>query len=291
MKRRKLHPKILAYINLIKPGVIGLVIFTTLVAAIIAPTNLGIAKDFAVIVSISIAAAGSAALNMWYDRDIDALMQRTSKRSTVKGSISSYEALRFGLLASTIAIALMFYTTNIYAASLLAFTSFFYAVIYTIFLKRSTIQNIVIGGAAGALPPVVAWFALTQGFGVTPWLLFLIIFLWTPPHFWALSIHYHKDYKNCNVPMMVNVKGLQYTKVNILIYSILLFCISLLPYFLGIFGILYFIAAILLGGRFLFHALKIFTNNSHAIKLFLFSIFYLFALFTAILLDHVNKLL
>ena len=291
MTRAKIKTKILAYINLIKPGVISLVIFTALVAAIIAPTKLEYVQNFAVIASIAIAAAGSAALNMWYDKDIDGLMQRTSKRSTVKGIISSNEALAFGLLTSIIAVAIMFVVTNIYAALLLAFTSFFYAVIYTVFLKRSTMQNIVIGGAAGALPPVVAWFALTGSFHITPWLLFWIIFLWTPPHFWALSIHYHKDYAKCNIPMMINVKGLHYTKINILIYSILLFLATLLPYFLGIFGVVYFIAAILLGLRFLFLATKIFVNETHAIKLFLFSIFYLFTLFTFILLDHVNKLL
>ena len=274
------------YIVLIKPGVLYLVVFTSIIPIFIAPSSVLIMQKIAIIIAIALASSGSAALNMWYDSDIDAVMKRTQKRPTVTGAIPPSEALAFGLLVNLLAITIMALCANYKAAGLLAFASFFYSVIYTIGLKRHTIQNIVIGGAAGALPPVIAWTGLTDQWNFAPWLFFFIIFFWTPPHFWALAIHYQKDYKECNVPMMVNVMGDEYTKKQILLYTIIMIFSTILPYIFGICGHLYLITAIALGLRFFYLAIKIFENNSYAIKTFLFSIFYLFGIFTAVLADH-----
>jgi protoheme IX farnesyltransferase len=274
------------YITLIKPGVLALVVFTSIIPIFIAPSSISIIQKIAIIISITLASCGSAALNMWYDSDIDAVMKRTKNRPTVTGAIPPSEALAFGILVNLLAIILMALCANYKAAALLAFASIFYSVIYTIFLKRYTIQNIVIGGAAGALPPVIAWVALTDQWNLTPWLLFLIIFLWTPPHFWALAIHYKKDYQDCNVPMMVNVKGVDYTKKQIVIYTILMIISSILPYVYGMCGYLYLITASILGLRFLYLTIRMFQDNSYSIKTFLFSIVYLFSIFGAILVDH-----
>jgi protoheme IX farnesyltransferase len=278
------------FVSLTKPRVMSLAIFTALVGLAIAPGRLDALLGSIAILAIAAGAGAAGALNMWYEADIDAVMPRTARRPIPRGRISRAEALVFGLVLAGGAVAVLALALNVVAAALLAFTIFFYVVVYTMWLKRQTPQNIVIGGAAGALPPVIGWAAATGDIGLEPLVLFLIIFLWTPPHFWALSLNRADEYARANVPMLPVVAGRAVTKTQILIYSVLLLPISMLPWALGFAGTIYAVTAVVSGAVFVALALRLRSSSSaerrDASRLFVFSIFYLFVLFAALLADH-----
>jgi heme o synthase len=275
---------------LTKPRVMILAVFTALVGLSSAPVRLDPLATLAAVLAIAAGAGAAGALNMWYDADIDAIMSRTAMRPIPRGKVSRFEALVLGLVLGGFAVAVLGLATNLTAATLLAGTILFYVVVYTAWLKRATRQNIVIGGAAGALPPVIGWAAATGEIGLEPLALFLIIFLWTPPHFWALALNRTDDYARAGVPMLPVVTGRAATTRQILIYSGLLALASELPWMLGFAGALYGAVTAICGTLFLLLAAQL--NRSGADdrrppqRLFLFSIFYLFALFAALLIDH-----
>jgi protoheme IX farnesyltransferase len=241
------------------------------------------------ILCIAVGAGASGALNMWYDADIDAVMARTRNRPLPQGRISPQGALEFGVVLSIGSVAMMGLVVNVLAAFLLAFTIFFYVVVYTMWLKRRTPQNIVIGGAAGALPPVIGWAAVTGSIDVAPLVLFAIIFMWTPPHFWALGLFREGDYAAAGVPMLPVTHGARETRKQILLYSLILVPLGLVPLFLGFAHAVYGVTAAVLGALFLFYAVQLWRRPSdrRAGKLFGFSILYLFALFAALLIESV----
>jgi heme o synthase len=277
-----------------KPRVMALAVFTALVAFLIAPGELDPLRAVLAMLAIAAGAGGAGVLNMWRDADIDALMSRTAGRPIPRGRISPVEALGFGLMLAGGAVVALATVANALAAGLLAFTIFFYVVIYTAWLKRRTPQNIVIGGAAGALPPVVGWAAATGDIGLAPIVLFLIIFLWTPPHFWTLALNRRDDYARAGVPMLPVVAGYSATVRQILLYSFLLVPTSLLPWALGIAGPFYGVTAWLLSMVLLLFAFRLGirgeVDRRAAHRLFIFSIAYLFLLFAALLLDHGSRL-
>ncbi len=280
------------YLALLKPNVMQLVVFTAIVGLVVAPGAINPLIAVISIVCIAIGAGASGALNMWYDADIDAIMSRTVNRPIPAGRISRGEALVFGLVLSVFSVTLLGLATNWVAAGLLAFTIFFYAVVYTMWLKRSTPQNIVIGGAAGAFPPMVGWAAVNGTITMESVALFLIIFLWTPPHFWALALYKQSDYGAAGVPMMPNVVGEASTKLQILVYTVLLAASAMLPSWLGMAGVVYTSVAVLTGASFLFLAWRLFrTREDVAMRkaarvLFNYSLSYLFILFFALLTDN-----
>ncbi|MCZ2328475.1 heme o synthase [Bartonella sp. F02] len=279
------------YITLMKPRVMSLVVFTALVGLLMAPVSMSLFRGFLAIVCIAVGGGGAGALNMWYDADIDAVMKRTRNRPIPTGKISREKACIFGLILSTFSVVVMGIFINWFAAVFLAFTIFFYVVIYTIWLKRITPQNIVIGGAAGAFPPMVGWAAATGTVNVESFLLFLIIFMWTPPHFWALSLFSSMDYDAANIPMMPNVRGENSTKKQILIYSIIMAICAIGPYILGFAGVIYGIFSTILGIIFVYLAYRLWKTNTQsdtvfiAKKMFLFSVFYLTAIFGVLLIE------
>jgi protoheme IX farnesyltransferase len=281
------------FVALMKPRVMLLAIFTALVGLMIAPGHLDPLLGSVAIVAIAAGAGAAGVLNMWYEADIDAMMSRTAWRPIPRGKISRPEALVFGLVLACSAVAVLAIVTNVRAAALLAFAIFFYAVVYTIWLKRSTPHNIVIGGAAGALPPVIGWVAATGEVGLEPLILFLIIFLWTPPHFWALSLDRSGEYARAGVPMLPVVAGKAATTRQILIYSVLLAPISVLPWLLGFAGPIYGATAVVCGGLFVGLALRLDrssnTDRKAAQRLFAFSIAYLFLLFAALLIGSIGS--
>jgi protoheme IX farnesyltransferase len=278
------------FVALMKPRVMALAVFTAIVGLAIAPGHPDPLLAAIAIAGIAVGAGAAGALNMWYDADIDALMARTARRPIPRGRVSRAEALVFGLVLAGGAVATLALAVNIQAAALLAFAIFFYIAIYTAWLKRSTPQNIVIGGAAGALPPVIGWAAATGELGLEPLILFLIIFLWTPPHFWALSLNRSDDYCRAGVPMLPVVAGRAATTRQILIYSALLVPISMLPWALGFAGTIYGVAAAMGGAMFVVLALRLRrasdADRRPAHRLFAFSIVYLFALFAALLVSN-----
>jgi protoheme IX farnesyltransferase len=280
----------LEFLALAKPRIMALAVFTALVGLSRAPDRLDPLADVAAVLAIAAGAAAAGALNMWYDADIDAVMSRTAMRPIPRGRVSQFEALVFGLVLGVFAVVVLALTTNLTAAALLAATIFFYVVVYTAWLKRATRQNIVIGGAAGALPPVIGWAAATGDVGLEPLTLFLVIFLWTPPHFWALALNRTTDYARAGVPMLPVVAGRAATARQILIYSGLLVLVSELPWALGFAGAMYGAIAAIGGAVFLLLAGQISRSTGAdrraAHRLFAFSIFYLFALFAALLIDH-----
>ena len=277
------------FVTLMKPRVMALALFTAFVGLMVAPTRLDPVRGFIAILAIAAGAGAAGALNMWYDADIDAVMARTAMRPIPRGKISKVEALVFGIILGLTAVAALALATNLAAAALLACTILFYVVVYTAWLKRSTSQNIVIGGAAGALPPVIGWAAATGQAGLEPLLLFLIIFLWTPPHFWALALNRSDDYARAGVPMLPVVAGRTATARQILVYSGLLVLASELPWALGFAGAIYGAIATVCGALFLLLAYRLNkreTDRRAAHNLFLFSISYLFVLFAALLVEH-----
>jgi heme o synthase len=281
------------YLALLKPRVMSLVVFTAFVGLLLAPGGINPFVGFISILCIAIGAGASGALNMWYDSDIDAIMSRTSNRPIPAGRMGRDQALAFGLILSAFSVGVLGLAANWLAAGLLAFTIFFYAVVYTMWLKRSTPQNIVIGGAAGAFPPMVGWAAVTGTISLESCLLFLIIFLWTPPHFWALALYKQSDYGAAGIPMLPNVAGNQATKLQIVIYSVVLVAASLVPGLIGFMGPIYMLTAAATGAAFLYLALRLFrTKDDKAMRkagrtLFTYSLSYLFVIFLALITDHV----
>ena len=284
------------YVALLKPRVMSLVIFTALVGMLAAPGHMHPVMAFTSLLCIAVGAGASGALNMWYDRDIDAVMSRTAKRPIPSGRISPSEALTFGLVLAFFSVFVLGTLVNWFAAALLAFTIFFYAVIYTMWLKRWTAQNIVIGGAAGALPPVVGWVAATGSLAVEPWLLFLIIFLWTPPHFWALALYRNEDFVRAKLPMMPVVAGPDSTRLQILLYTVVLVAVAIAPWPLGYFDSAYGIVAVVSGAAMLWCAVQVYREREGAAaeratrNLFTYSLAYLFVLFATLLLDSLAPL-
>ena len=281
------------YFALLKPRVMSLVIFTAFVGIVAAPGTLHPLLAVVALLAIAVGAGASGALNMWYDADIDAKMKRTASRPVPRGAILPREALGFGAalaVGSVIALGLM---VNLVASALLAFTIFFYVVIYTMWLKRWTPQNIVIGGAAGALPPMIGWAAVTGTIDLGSISLFLIIFMWTPPHFWALALFTENDYAAAGVPMLPNVAGPDETRKQILIYTLVLLPLTFLPALLGVSGLLYVAGVTLLSAMFLYYAVNVYRMREGAAanrackKLFGFSILWLFLVFALIPLEHV----
>ncbi|PXA97411.1 protoheme IX farnesyltransferase [Nostoc sp. 3335mG] len=279
------------YLALLKPRVMSLVVFTALVGMLVAPVGINPVIGFIAIACIAIGGGASGALNMWYDADIDAIMSRTRNRPIPSGRVTSEEALVFGLALSLFSVALLGLATNWVAGGLLAFTIFFYAVIYTIWLKRSTPQNIVIGGAAGAFPTMIGWAAVTGTISWESLSLFLIVFLWTPPHFWALALYKKGDYEAAGIPMMPNVAGEASTRRQIFVYSVILAVSAFVPLYLGLGGWIYGIVAAATGAGFVYLAIRVLrapTNvdmRKAARGLFGYSLSYLFVLFLGLLAD------
>jgi protoheme IX farnesyltransferase len=276
------------YLALLKPRVMSLVVFTGLVGLLIAPGHLHPVLGFTALLCIAIGAGAAGALNMWYDADIDAVMTRTANRPIPAGRIAPREALGFGMTLAVSSVVVLGLLVNWLAASLLAFTIVFYVVVYTMWLKRSTPQNIVIGGAAGAFPPMIGWAAATGGIGLESILLFLIIFFWTPPHFWALSLFRAEEYARAGVPMLPVVAGLNETRRQIVIYSLALVPIALMPWLFGYAGIVYGAAAFALGGLMVVLALQLKASATEAAakSLFAYSVLYLFLIFAMLLVDQ-----
>jgi heme o synthase len=280
------------YLALLKPRVMSLVIFTALVGLVIAPGHIHPVLGLVALTCIAVGAGAAGALNMWYDADIDALMARTASRPIPAGRIAAGEALAFGVVLAVGSVAVLGLLVNVPAAGLLAFTIFFYAVVYTMWLKRATSQNIVIGGAAGALPPVIGWVAKTGGLEFEPILLFLIIFFWTPPHFWALALSRVQDYARAGVPMLPVTAGEAVTRKQILFYTLLLAPLGVTPYAFGRAGLIYGVTATVSGIAMLVLAFRVCWPRSHDARnaagrrLFGFSILYLFLLFAALLVEH-----
>ncbi len=276
------------YISLLKPRVMSLVVFTAACGLLMAPGTSHPFLSIIAILCIAVGAGASGALNMWYDRDIDLVMQRTKNRPLPQNRLNPDNALAFGTILSILSVLTMGVAINWVAAGWLAFTIFFYAVIYTMWLKRWTPQNIVIGGAAGALPPVVGWAAVTGTTPVEAWILFLIIFMWTPPHFWALSLHRNQDYLEANVPMMPIVAGIRSTKNQIVFYSVVTVGITLLPVYIRMASMAYGYGASILGAVFIFMSVQVWRadDTKVAMRLFGYSILYLFLIFLGLTLDR-----
>ena len=277
------------YIALLKPRVMSLVVYTAIAGMLIAAPEGNAVLAVAALVAITVGAGASGALNMWYDADIDAVMKRTAKRPIPTGRVTSSEALAFGLTLSALAVFTLGIVANWLAAGLLAFTIFFYIVIYSMWLKRLTPQNIVIGGAAGAFPPVVAYAAVTGGLSWSSFALFALIFVWTPPHFWALALVKSEEYAKAGIPMLPNVAGADRTRRDILLYSLLLALVGVLPWLMGFATIGYGVLSIMLGAAFVALAVQVYRlregkpADKAAYALFSFSILYLFLLFAEII--------
>ena len=286
------EPSVGDFLELMKPRVMSLVVFTSLAGLFAAPGALHPVLAVIAILCIAVGAGASGALNMWYDADIDARMARTAARPIPRGRVTADEALAFGSVLSVMSVVTLGVLVNWVAGALLALTIAYYVFFYTMWLKRRTPQNIVIGGAAGSFPPMIGWAAVTGTVTVESVLLFLIIFMWTPPHFWALALYRCRDYERVGVPMLPVVSGADETRRQILLYSLVLVPLAVVPYFIGRGGIAYAIASVALGLVFLHLAFKVWRiregrEADHAAKrLFGFSILYLFILFGVILVEH-----
>ncbi len=279
--------RVVEYALLLKPRVMSLVVFTAWTGLMMAPGHIDPFTAFVAILCIAVAAGASGAINMWYDRDIDNIMIRTQNRPLPAGTLKPFEALGFGVFLSFASVSIMAIVVNTAAAGWLAMTIIYYVLIYTIWLKRRTPQNIVIGGAAGAFPPMIGWIAVTGAVEPNAWILFMIIFLWTPPHTWALALYRSDDYRAAGIPMMPIVVGHTKTAIQMLIYTAILVPVTLLPSLLGISGRVYLTAAIMLGVGFLRHAFIVLKDDDiqKARKMFFYSIFYLFMIFVFLLID------
>jgi protoheme IX farnesyltransferase len=279
------------YIELMKPRVMSLVVFTALVGLLVAPGHVHPIIGATALLCIAVGAGAAGALNMWYDADIDALMTRTSGRPIPRGRVTPGEAAGFGMTLAAFSVVTLGLLVNLVAAVMLGFTILFYVVIYTMWLKRSTPQNIVIGGTAGALPPMIGWAAASGGISIEPVVLFLIIFFWTPPHFWALSLYRADDYARAGVPMLPVVAGDRETRRQILIYTLLLAPLGVAPWLLGYAGPLYGLAATAVGAIMIVLALRVRaerTGYAASKQMFAFSILYLFLLFAMLLVDRMS---
>ena len=285
--------KLQGYFYLMKPRVMILVIFTAFVGMMLAPETISPINYFYVLLSISLGAGSSAAINMWFDEDIDKSMERTKTRPIPLGIISKAEALFFGIVTGIISLLIMYYVSNTLATSLLLFTILFYVFIYTFWLKRSTSLNIVIGGAAGAIPPIIGWVTVVPEINFLPIMMFMIIFFWTPPHFWALSVYRFNDYEKVKVPMLPNVKSIADTKNQIIYYTIILILLSYTPLYSNLIGYLYFMIVTVLNFVLIRSAFKLKNSeevkgvpNKEGLRFFALTIFYLFSLFSALLIDN-----
>lgn len=278
------------FFSLLKPRVMSLVVFSGFAGYWVAPERASLHPFLALIgiLALALGAGASGAFNMWYDRDIDAVMNRTKTRAIPMGKIKPDDALGFAIFTTIIAVIMMALATNLMAAGILAFASFFYVAIYTAFLKRRTAQNIVIGGAAGAFPPMVGWAMVTGEITFASILLFLIIFIWTPPHFWALALFANEDYKRADIPMMPVTHGAKYTKWQMLVYTIVLLPVTMVPSFIGLTNWVYAIIAMILGGLFILSAIRVLATDDMkpAKQMFGYSVFYLFALFLSLMICH-----
>ncbi|MBP2310893.1 heme o synthase [Azospirillum soli] len=276
------------YIELLKPRVMSLVVFTGLAGIVVAPGHLHPVLAFVAVLCIAVGAGASGAINMWYDRDIDAVMSRTAKRPIPSGRVEADNALAFGVILAAASVVVMGLAVNWTASALLALTIGFYILVYTMWLKRRTPQNIVIGGAAGAFPPMIGWAAVTGGVELPSIILFLLIFLWTPPHFWALALFRNGDYTRAGVPMMPVVAGPEATKRQMLLYTLVLLPVAAAPYFVGIGGLAYLAGSSVLGALFVLCAVRVLrsTDDKPAKQMFGFSILYLFLLFALLVGEH-----
>ena len=274
-----------------KPRVMSLVIFTCVVGLLIAPNQVNFFTATFALLSVAIGAGGAGALNMWYESDIDALMKRTCLRPIPTGKVLRNHALIFGIITSVFSVFSLYYFSNFLSAVMLSITILFYVLVYTMWLKQRTPQNIVIGGAAGAFPPIIGWTIATGAITLEPILLFLIIFFWTPSHFWALSLYKTEDYNNAKIPMLPVVSGIKTTKINIFVYAIILFFISIAPYFFDYSGIIYLVSSVLLGSYYVYLCYKLLAEKDEdkiiAKKIFVYSILYLFLIFVIILIDNI----
>ena len=278
-----------------KPRVMSLVLFTCMVGLLIAPTQVSFYTASVSLLAVAVGSGAAGALNMWYESDLDALMSRTCLRPIPSGKVKKGQALIFGSVLSVISIVMLFHFANLISAALLASTIAFYFFIYTIWLKRKTSQNIVIGGAAGALPPVIGWTISTGTITIEPIILFLIIFFWTPSHFWALSLYKSSDYKKAKIPMLPLISGVKTTKINILVYALIMLPVASAPYFFNFGSLFYLTFSSLMTVYYVFLCYKLFRvknlkqSNILARKIFVYSIFYLFLLFLLILADNLIK--
>lgn len=282
------------YFELTKPRVVSLIAFTAIVGMLLAvPGMVPLDRFFFGLAGIWLAAASAAALNHLIDRRADAEMHRTRNRPLPTGHLNEREALLFALGLGALSMLMLWFLVNPLTAVLTFFSLIGYAVIYTVFLKRATPQNIVIGGAAGAAPPVLGWTAITGEISAEPLLLFLIIFVWTPPHFWALAIHRREDYARVNIPMLPVTHGVAFTRVQIILYTILLIVVSVLPYLIGMSGLVYLVGALVFGSMFLYYtaAMQLSDDESLPMKTFGYSITYLLGVFTFLLVDHYLQLI
>jgi protoheme IX farnesyltransferase len=283
------------FYNLMKPRVMSLVVFTALVGLLISNAKVNFLSSSLALFFVALGAGAAGALNMWYDSEIDAVMSRTCLRPIPLGKISNNQALYFGISLSVISIWGLYIFSNILSAIILAITIGFYIFIYTIWLKRRSVQNIVIGGAAGAFPPVIGWSIANNNLSIEPIVLFLIIFFWTPSHFWSLSLYKSEDYKKAKIPMLPVVSGVNFTKKNIFGYALILFPITILPFYFKFAGFVYLIPTVFLGLFYIFLTFKLLNaNNKKNIgmlskKIFGFSILYLFLLFALLLTESFIK--
>ena len=282
-----------AFFNLMKPRVMSLVIFTCAVGLLIAPIKINFINAIFSLLAVALGSGAAGALNMWYESDVDSLMSRTCLRPIPTGKLTKNQALTFGVLSSLVSVIILYIFSNLIAATLLTITILFYVFVYTIWLKRKTSQNIVIGGAAGALPPIIGWAIATGGITLEPIILFLIIFIWTPSHFWALSLYKTEDYKKANIPMLPITSGVKTTKLNILVYAMILFPIAISPYLLNYSGLTYLFSSAGFSSYYVFISYRLFKSKDSklekklASKLFGYSIFYLFIIFASILIDRI----
>jgi len=283
-------PRVSDYIALLKPRVMSLVVFSGFAGLVVAPGAIHPLIAAVAILCIAVGAGASGAINMWFDRDIDAIMSRTKSRPIPAGNVDPNEALGFGLVLSFLSVLLMGMAVNWAAGSLLAFTIFFYVVIYTMWLKRRTPQNIVIGGASGAFPPMIGWAAVTGDISLASISLFLLIFMWTPPHFWALSLYREGDYAKAGVPMMPVVAGARSTKLQMLVYTVLLLPVALVPALLHVAGPVYAVAAVVLNLGFIRHAWRVLKSAEIDMRparaMFRYSLLYLFLHFSLLMIDR-----
>ena len=283
------------FYNLMKPRVMSLVVFTAFVGLIISNKQIDFLTSALALFFVALGAGAAGALNMWYDSEIDAVMSRTCLRPIPLGKISNSQALYFGIFLSFISIVGLYLVSNILSASILATTIGFYIFIYTIWLKRRSVQNIVIGGAAGAFPPVIGWAIANNSLSIEPIILFLIIFFWTPSHFWSLSLYKSEDYKKAKIPMLPVVSGVDFTKKNIFAYALILFPITILPFYFNFAGLVYLVPTIILGTFYIFLTFKLLKANNKkdmgriSKKIFAFSILYLFLIFTLLLIESFIK--
>ncbi len=283
------------FYNLMKPRVMSLVVFTAFVGLIISNKQIDFLTSALALFFVALGAGAAGALNMWYDSEIDAVMSRTCLRPIPLGKISNSQALYFGVSLSFISIVGLYLVSNILSASILATTIGFYIFIYTIWLKRRSVQNIVIGGAAGAFPPVIGWAIANNSLSIEPIILFLIIFFWTPSHFWSLSLYKSEDYKKAKIPMLPVVSGVDFTKKNIFAYALILFPITILPFYFNFAGLVYLVPTIILGTFYIFLTFKLLKANNKkdmgriSKKIFAFSILYLFLIFTLLLIESFIK--